>query len=76
MFFDDVYTRAMSQPGQQITLTLGEGDTAEIPGTTERVMLGPGTVTYQAHADGMLEITGSTCGWALVGPGGPIPVYM
>jgi hypothetical protein len=39
-----------------VTVTLRDGDTAEAPGTTKRVLQGPATITYRVYRDGGMGV--------------------
>lgn len=56
----EIYRRALANADQEITVELAEGDTADVPGTTKKVAIGPGEVTYVAHRDGGMDVRAIT----------------
>lgn len=62
---DAQYRDAMATTHQELTVTLAEGDTADLPGTTKKLAYGPGILVVRAYRDGGMEVLQCT---STVGP--------
>lgn len=53
---DQIYRLAMATLHHETTVTLAEGETSDLPGTTKKVAVGPGILRVRAYRDGGMEV--------------------